>query len=230
LLFFTTAAGGWSAVPWNSTISDGASVMVISVDYRLAPEHVFPAAHEDAYAALEWAAENAGRFGGDPARLAVAGESAGANLAIAVSIRARDSGGPEILHQTLMCPITNVATMNTASYHDYAAGYMLTREWMEAFRSYYLPDCGDWSDPRVSPLLLEDSAELPPALVITGDFDVLRDEGETFARQLFAAGVAVRHYRGGGVIHGFTTALIDYLDQSRNAVSLISAELRQVFE
>ena len=108
-------------------------------------------------------------------------------------------------------------------------GYFLTKEWMEAFRGFYLPDSNDWADPRVSPLLAESLEGLPPALVITAAYDVLRDEGEAYARRLFAAGVPTKQYRCGGVIHGFTTGMIDFLDQSKDAVSLTARELEEVF-
>ena len=204
-----------------------ASALVLSVDYRLAPEHVFPAAHDDAYAALDWAAGNAGQLGGDPARLAVMGESAGGNMATVVSRMAREQGGPDVRFQVLLCPVTNVSYMSTGSYSQFATGYMLTKEWMEAFRGYYLPETSDWTDTRVSPLLSQSLAGLPPALVITAEYDVLRDDGEAYARRLSEAGVQVKHYRCGGVIHGFTTALVDYLVQAQQAVSLIARDLNR---
>ena len=184
---------------------------------------------DDAYAAVQWVAENAASINGDPMRIAVAGESAGANLAAVVCMLARDQGGPDILFQALLCPVTNAADMNTDSYNEFAKGYFLTKEWMEAFRGYYLPDSNDWADPRVSPLLAESLEGLPSALVITAAYDVLRDEGEAYARRLFEAGVPTKQYRCGGVIHGFTTGMIDFLDQSKDAVSLTARELEEVF-
>jgi acetyl esterase len=227
--------GGW--VVGNSKMFDHYSrllagetrALVFSVDYRLAPEHVFPAALDDAYAALQWVAENAASINGDPMRIAVAGESAGANMATVVSMLARDQNGPHILFQVLMCPVTNVSAMNTDSYNEFAKGYFLTKEWMEAFRGYYLPDSKDWADQRVSPLLAESLEGLPPALVITAAYDVLRDEGEAYARRLFEAGVPTKHYRCGGVIHAFATGLIDYIDQSKDAVRLTARALEEVF-
>jgi acetyl esterase len=214
---------------YSRLLADEARALVFSVDYRLAPEHVFPAALDDAYAAVQWVAENAASINGDPMRIAVAGESAGANLAAVVCILARDQGGPDILFQALLCPVTNAADMNTDSYNEFAEGYFLTREWMEAFRGYYLPVSTDWADPRVSPLLAESLAGLPPALVITAAYDVLRDEGEAYARRLFEAGVPTKQYRCGGSIHGFTTGMIDFLDQSKDAVRLTARELEEVF-
>jgi acetyl esterase len=214
---------------YSRLLAGEARALVFSVDYRLAPEHVFPAALDDAYAAVQWVAENAASINGDPMRIAVAGESAGANLAAVVCILARDQGGPDILFQALLCPVTNVADMNTDSYNEFAEGYFLTREWMEAFRGFYLPDRRDWADQRVSPLLAESLEGLPSALVITAACDVLRDEGEAYARRLFEVGVPTKHYRCGGVIHGFTTGLVDFLDQSKDAVSLTARELEEVF-
>ncbi len=208
-------------------LASKATALVLSVDYRLAPEHVFPAALDDAYAALEWAADNAGQLGGDPARLAVMGESAGGNMAAVVCRMARDQGGPDVRFQVLLCPVTNVSDMSTGSYSQFATGYMLTKEWMEAFRGYYLPESSDWSDTRVSPLLSQSLAGLPPALIITAGYDVLRDDGEAYARRLSEAGVPVKHYRCGGVIHAFTTALVDYLVQAQQAVSLIARDLNR---
>ena len=227
--------GGW--VVGNAKMFDHYSrllaaetrALVFSVDYRLAPEHVFPAALDDAYAALKWVSENAASISGDPMRIVVAGESAGANMAAVVSLLARDHNGPGILLQVLMCPVTNVSDMNTDSYNEFATGYFLTKEWMEAFRGFYLPDSKDWADSRVSPLLAESLAGLPPALVITAAHDVLRDEGEAYARRLFEAGVPTKHYRCGGVIHGFVTGLVDFLDQSKDAVSLTARALEKVF-
>lgn len=203
--------------------------LVLSVGYRLAPEHVFPAAVDDAYAALTWASEHAASMHGDPARIAVAGESAGANLAAVVCLLARDRGGPDIAFQALMCPVADVSRMDTDSYNAFAEGYFLTRQWMEAFRGYYLPDSADWTDWRASPLLAETLAGLPPALVITAAYDVLRDEGEAYARKLFEAGVPTKHYRCGGVIHGFATGLVDFLDQSKDAARLTARECEKVF-
>lgn len=203
--------------------------LVLSVSYRLAPEHVFPAAVEDAYAAVTWAAEHVASIHGDPARVAVAGESAGANLAAVVCLLARDRGGPAIVFQALMCPVADVSRMDTDSYDAFADGYFLTRQWMEAFRGYYLPDSADWTDWRASPLLAETHEGLPPALVITAACDVLRDEGEAYARKLLEAGVPTKHYRCGGVIHGYVTGFVDFLDVSKDAVRLTAQELAPVF-
>lgn len=210
---------------YSRMLAHKAGALVFSLDYRLAPEHTFPAAHDDAWTAIRWVAENARDFGGDPARLTVAGESAGANLAIYVCTRALEEGGPDIGFQLLMSPITDLLSMDTDTYQRYASGYMLTKEWMEAFRYYYLPVSRDWYDRRVSPLLYPPRSDLPPALIVTAQYDVLRDEGEAYARQLADAGVPVKHYRCAGVIHGFTTALIDLLDQAQKVLDLAIKEL-----
>ncbi len=212
---------------YSRMLAKEAGALVFSLNYRLAPEHIFPAAHDDAWAAIRWVAENARGFGGDPSRIAVAGESAGANLAISVCTRAAEEGGPYIGIQILMSPITNFSSMDTDSYQRYATGYMLTKEWMEAFRSYYLPDSQIWHDRRVSPLLYPPHPGLPPSLIVTAQYDVLRDEGEAYARHLSAAGLPIKHYRCAGVIHGFTTAMIDLLDQAKKVLELAVEELQR---
>ena len=177
--------------------------MVISVDYRLAPEHPFPAAFDDAYTALEWVAQNAGAMGGDPDRIFVAGDSAGANLAAAICLAARDRKGPAICGQALAYPATDLSTFDRSSYQNFAEGYYLTRTYMKEFRNRYLPEIEDRSKPYASPLLASNLDHLPPALIITAQFDVLRDEGDAFAGRLGAAGVPVLASRYNGMIHGF---------------------------
>ena len=227
--------GGWvlGTLPmvdhYCRVLTKESAAIVVSVGYRLAPEHVFPAALDDAYAALEWVAHNAASRNADAARIAVAGESAGGNLAAVVCMLARDRQGPAIRYQVLMSPVTNISGMKTQSYSDYAKGYLLTRQWMEAFRGYYLPDSANWTSPLVSPLLADDLTNLPPALVITAEYDVLRDEGEAYARRLNSAGVAAKNFRCGGVIHGFTTTMVDYLSQTKDAIRLTARELAKVF-
>lgn len=201
--------GGWvigdlaTADCQSREVCRGAGVAVVSVDYRLAPEHRFPAAAEDCYAATVWAAENAGRFGGDGSRLAVAGDSAGGNLAAVVALIARDRRGPPIAFQLLVYPVTDGVHFETASYRDNAEGYLLTAAAMQWFWNHYAPDAALRQHPYASPLLAERHAGLPPALVMTAEYDPLRDEGEAYAAKLAAAGVAARHLRYDGFIHGF---------------------------
>ncbi len=183
-------------------ICRGANLVVVSVDYRLAPEHRFPAAAEDCYAATRWVSEHAAEIGADAERLAVGGDSAGGNLAAVVSLMARDRGAPAIAFQLLVYPVTDAA-LDTQSYADNADGYLLTRDSMRWFWDHYAPTASDRAHPYASPLRAEDLSNLPPALVMTAEFDPLRDEGEAYGRALQAAGVAADVRRYDGMIHGF---------------------------
>ena len=175
---------------------------VLSIDYRLAPEHHFPAPVEDAVAAFEWAADHAGDLGADPERIAVGGDSAGGNLSAAVCLQARDGGGPRPAMQLLLYPPTD-ATGGQESREIFAKGFLLTRDDMEWFEAHYLPDGCDHEDPRVSMMRAKDVSGLPPAYVATAGFDPLRDEGETYALRMREAGVKVALQRHPGLIHGF---------------------------
>ncbi len=176
-------------------------VLVTSVDYRLAPEHRFPAPLEDCFAATRWVAENAARLGADPARLAVGGDSAGGNFACAVTLLARDRGGPGIAFQLLIYPATDLAG-ETESARLYSSGYLLDS--MPFYIASYMGE-GDRKDPLASPLRAPDLAGLPPAFVLTAGFDPLRDEGEAYAARLGDAGVAVELRRHESMIHGFVS-------------------------
>ncbi|MBN1533376.1 MAG: alpha/beta hydrolase [Spirochaetes bacterium] len=209
-------------------IARASGAAVLSPAFRLAPEHPFPAAVEDALAVLAWVHDNAGALGCDARRIAVAGDSSGGNLAAAAALVARDAGGPPIACQALLYPVTDVSRMDTVSYRDFAEGYYLTKRYMEIFRSMYVPDRRLWSDPRVSPLLARSLSGLPPAVMVTAQFDVLRDEGEAYAARLAAAGVPVVHRRFDGTIHGFV-GMDRVFPQSREAISMIAGELRRVF-
>ena len=179
-----------------------ADVHVLSVDYRLAPEHEAPAAVEDAYAAYRWAVAGAAELGADPDRIAVGGDSAGGNLAAVVSMLARDEGFRQPALQFLLYPVTNFSG-ETRSRTLFADGYFLTKKDIDWFQAHYLGASVDASDPRVSPLLAEDLSGLPPALVATGGFDPLRDEGVQYAEALAAAGVPVDHRQFATLVHGF---------------------------
>jgi acetyl esterase len=175
---------------------------VLSVGYRLAPEHPFPAAVEDAWAAFLWAAVDNSRLGADPDRIAVAGDSAGGNLAAAVSLLACADGGPIPAMQALIYPVTD-AVGGQRSRDEFAEGFLLTRSDMDWFERHYLPPAVDRADPRVSVLRSADLSGLPPAYVATAGFDPLRDEGEAYAARMREAGVEVALRRHPGLIHGF---------------------------
>ncbi|MGB2922929.1 MAG: alpha/beta hydrolase [Mycobacterium sp.] len=178
-------------------------IHVLSVDYRLAPEHKAPAGAEDAYAAYLWAVEHAAELGADPRRVAVGGDSAGANLAALVCLRARDDKSPPPALQLLLYPVTDY-TAQTRSRTLFARGFFLTRDDIDWFNTRFLDGAQlDGSDPRVSPLLADDLSGLPPALVVTAGFDPLRDEGRNYAEAMRGAGVAVDYREYGAVVHGF---------------------------
>ncbi len=198
--------GGWvlgdtdSDDPMCRDLCVKADALVVSFDYRHAPEHVFPAAPDDAVAAVRWLAECAESLGGDPSRLAVAGWSAGANLAAVTCQTIRDEGGPSIAGQVLLCPVTDGAG-DYRSMTDNADGFVLTASLMSWFWDHYLLDPEHRSDPKASPLQAESLAGLPPALVVTAQFDPLRDEGNAYAAALSAAGVPTEHLEARGQIH-----------------------------
>lgn len=180
-----------------------AGCVVVSVDYRLAPEHKFPAGVDDALAATRWAAAQAESFGGDPARLAVAGVSAGACLAAVAAQRARDEGGPALAAQLLFYPVTNHPTVLTASYLDYGQGHGLTAAQMQWFWAQYLPDAASAADPQASPLRMAWCAGLPPAYLMLAECDLLCDEGAAFAQRLGHAGVETTTRWCAGMNHSF---------------------------
>src|SRR5712691_2990426 len=181
----------------------GTACVVASVDYRLAPEYKFPAGIEDCLHATRWAAASAAELGADPTRIAVAGDSAGANMAAVTALRARDEGGPALCGQLLLYPVTDYYTPGTPSYAENGEGYGLTRETMKWFWDHYLRDPTEGAHPHASPLRAPDLSDLPPTLVITAEYDPLRDEGELYAEKLKAAGVPTQSLRYDGVNHGF---------------------------
>ena len=176
--------------------------VVISVDYRLAPESRYPAAAEDCFAATKWVAEHAGELGVDPKRMGIGGDSAGGNLTAAVALMVRDRRGPALRHQLLIYPVTD-ADFTRQSYRENAEGYLLTTKAMEWFWDHYVPDRAQRQEGYASPLRAKDLAGLPPAFVITAEYDPLRDEGEAYAKRLQAAGVPTQLKRYDGAIHGF---------------------------
>jgi acetyl esterase len=183
-------------------LAANAGVQVLAVDYRLAPEHPFPAAAEDAFAAFSWASENAARFGTEPARVAVGGDSAGANLAAVAALTARDEGGPVPAMQLLIYPVTDTGR-ELPSRRTFADGFLLTRRDMAYYEDRYLPPGTDRSDPRVAILQADDLGGLPPAYVAVAGFDPLRDEGVAYAERLREAGVPVALREHPGLVHTF---------------------------
>jgi acetyl esterase len=224
--------GGWvtgnvdAYDPTCRSLANAAGCVVVSVDYRLAPEHKFPAAPEDCYAAVQWVAASAAEFGGDPSRLAVGGDSAGGNLAAVVSHMARDRGGPPLAFQLLVYPVTD-HHFGTVSYQQNGDGYLLTRDSMVWFWNHYLEKEADGTSPLASPLRCTNLANLPPAFVITAEFDPLRDEGEAYGKCLTSAGVATTVKRYDGMIHGFFS--LGVFDQGRQAIKDAAAALQNAF-
>jgi acetyl esterase len=199
--------GGWIGGSIKSQdricryLSNKVACLVVSVKYRLAPIHKFPIPLEDCYAAATWVFKNAQSINGDPARIAIGGPSAGGNLSAAVCLMAKDRGGPPIIFQLLVIPSTNLSSLDTESYRLYATGHELTKKDVEKCRALYLRNIDDRYNPYASPLLAKDHRNLPPALVITGEYDVARDDGESYAERLKQAGVSARFYRFKGMGH-----------------------------
>jgi acetyl esterase len=208
-------------------LANGGSCIVVSVDYRMAPEHTFPAAFEDSLAATRWVGAHAAELGIEAGRLAVGGDSAGGNLAAAVALAIRDEGGPSLVHQLLIYPVTDY-NFDTASYVENAEGYMLTREAMRFYWRLYLRTELDADDFRASPLRASDFSNLPPALVITAEFDPLRDEGRAYAERLREAGTRVVYREYPGMVHGFITSA-GVLDAGKQALRDASNALREAF-
>jgi acetyl esterase/lipase len=205
-----------------------ADCIVVSVDYRLAPEHKFPAGVDDSIAALEWAGLHAADFGGDPARLAVGGDSAGANLASVCAILARDAGGPRLCFQLLVYPRT-AADETLPSHHEFAEGYLLTRKTILWFHDHYRSSDADRHDFRYAPLICRDLSRLPPALVIVGEYDPLRDDGIAYATRLEQAGNAVELTQYPGMIHPFFS-MSGAVDAGKRAIRQASSALKRAFE
>jgi len=196
-------------------LADGADAVVVSVDYRMGPEDRFPAAVDDSFAALTWVAAHADELGGDAARLVVAGDSAGGNLAAVMSQLARDHGGPSIRFQLLVYPVTD-HEFTSVSMEENATGYYLTRDAMRWFYGHYLNDPAEGDDPRVSPLRAADLAALPPAFVLTAQYDPLRDQGIAYADALRVAGNEVAMTMYEGLFHGFFS-MFDLIDAGKAA-------------
>jgi acetyl esterase len=230
LLYFF--GGGWvlgtidTADGVSRTLANSSGTLVAVVGYRLAPEHPFPAAIDDCYAAVRWVAGHAAEIGADPARLAVGGDSAGGNLAAAVVLLAR-AGGPALAGQLLVYPNTD-QNADDESMRAADDPFLFNRHSVAWYRQHYLADPADVADPLASPLRAESLAGLPPALVITAEYDPLRDQGEAYARRLADAGVHVELSRYPGMAHGFFT-MAGSVDASRAALEQAASALRAWF-
>ena len=229
LVFFHTGAWILGSLeiqdPLCRKITNRAGCLVVAVDYRLAPEHPFPAAPEDCYAATKWVAAHAAEFGGDPARVAVGGDSAGGNMTAVAALLARERGGPKLAFQVMLFPATDFR-LNTPSMQEFGEDIMPTREEMLWIMKNYLPNEADVTNPLASPLLAPDVSGLPPALIITAEYDPLRDEGEAFGKRLQEAGVPAKVSRYAGMIHDFPDS---FEEPGNRAVDEIAAALCAAF-
>lgn len=200
-------------------------MIVVSVDYALAPENKFPAGPDDALAATLWVAQNAGQFGGDPGCIALAGDSAGGTMAAVTALRLRDLDGPRIAAQLLIYPVTDHYSAGHASWMERGAGFGLSADGMRWFWDLYLDDPAQGADPLASPARAQDLSGLPPAHVVTAEYDLLRDEGEHFAKRLAQAGVPVSQVRYPDVNHGFMN-WVGLMDRSDEALDTACDWLR----
>jgi acetyl esterase len=206
----------------------GTGALVASVDYRMGPEHKFPAAVEDSFAALRWVHANAESLGADSARIGVHGDSAGGNLAAVVALLARDAGGPKLRLQSLVYPVADYGLVGD-SYEKYVRGYgILTRNAMVWFRDHYLRSPEDANDWRASPIRADSLAGVAPAIIITAECDVLHDDGERYAEALRLAGVPVEYHEFPGMIHAFFS-MVPAVDDAMNAQRLVWAAFKGAF-
>jgi acetyl esterase len=232
LVFFH--GGGWTIGDLDThdvlcrELALGARCAVFSVDYRLAPEHPFPAAVEDCYFATEYLFRHARDLGVDASRIAVGGDSAGGNLAAVVCLLARQSGAPPLCFQLLIYPATDQRCSFT-SHERNGEGYLLTREGINFFRAAYLPNAKDYDDWRASPLLAASHANLPPAFVLTAGYDPLVDEGRAYAERLAAAGLEVAYQDYPDMVHGFVL-FGGVLDTANAAIAECCRRLREAFQ
>ncbi|MFJ5921047.1 alpha/beta hydrolase [Kitasatospora sp. NPDC092948] len=223
--------GGWTLGSLDTgdaicrRLTNAVGCVTVAVGYRLAPEHPFPAAVHDVLAGAEWIAAHAAELGADPGRLAVAGDSAGGNLVAALTLLARERGGPVLRHQLLVYPNTDHAA-DTPSVREHDDPLLFNRRSVAWYWGHYLADPADGANPLASPLRAPSLAGLPPATVITAEYDPLRDEGEQYADALRAAGVSVELRRYDGMPHGFF-AMSGVLDGGRDAQSYAAGRLRE---
>jgi acetyl esterase len=206
-------------------LANATGAVVVFVDYRLAPEAQFPVPAEDCYAGLVWTVEQSAALGIDPNRIAVAGDSAGGNLAAVVALMARDRKGPALRHQLLIYPCTDMQPDRWPSMSENENGFFLTTDSMVWFYDQYAPEAADRTNPYASPIHATDLSGLPPAFVITAEFDPLRDEGEAYAARLAAAGVPCDVQRYDGMIHGFF-GMSAMFEQARTANAVAAEKLK----
>ena len=224
--------GGWvfgshtSDDPLCRALCSLADVIIVSVNYRHAPEDRFPAAVDDGYAAVCWVNDNIEALGGLRGQIAVAGWSAGGNVAAVAAHMARDQRGPTLRGQLLLTPVTDGSRQH-GSHRDNAEGYILTKSLMEWFWNHYA-DASERTDPKASPLLADDLSGLPPTMIVTCQFDPLRDEGDAYAAALEAAGVSVQHLRARGHIHTSIT-MVDMLPSGSGPRAQMAAALKKFF-
>jgi acetyl esterase len=232
-VFYLIHGGGWVIMDLDShdplcrALANASGCAVVAVHYRRAPEASFPAAADDCYAVLRWIAEDGASIGIDSARIAVGGDSAGGNLAAAMTLLSRREGGPGLVGQVLHCPVTNHG-FDTQSYRDNGEGYLLTADAMRWFWGHYLGDEGDGSDPVASPLRADNLAGLPPALVQTAQFDPLLDEGRAYADRLRESGVPVTYTEYSGVVHD-PWLMFGVVPKGRQALDEVAGFLKRCF-
>lgn len=225
--------GGWTLGTIDTSdgvcraLTNAAGCVTVSVGYRLAPEHKFPAAIHDCYALTTWLAANASALGVDADRIAVGGDSAGGNLAAGVTLLARDNGGPRVAHQLLVYPNTDYRS-DTPSLRENTDEFLFNTTSVDWYWRHYLNTPSDGDDPLASPLRAADLTGLPPATMITAEYDPLRDQAEQYADRLRAEGVPVRLRRYPGMVHGFFT-MSGVLDAARDAIAYAAAGLREAF-
>lgn len=234
-MIFHFHGGGWILGDKDTNerldreLTNAAQAVVVFVDYTPAPDAQYPVQNEQAYTALQWAIANAAGIGADPARVALVGDSAGGNMTAALTFMAKERGGPQIAAQVLFYPVTD-ANLDTGTYQRYADGSWATREAMRWFWDSYLPDRAQRAEITASPLQasVDQLRGLPPALIINGEHDVLRDEGEAYARKLSQAGVPVTQVRYGGTIHDFVLLNPITGTPRRAAIAQAASYLRSV--
>ena len=231
-IFVYYHGGGWvlgtldNADPSCRLIANRTNSIVVSVDYRLAPEYKFPIPLNDSYEALKWVNENAESLNGSASKIIVGGDSAGGNLAAAVSMLARDQQGPEISAQVLLYPVTSLE-YNTSSYELFKEGYGLDKQLMIWFGNHYINNDFDRKNPYIAPLSANDLSNLPPAIIITAENDVLRDEGMAYAQRLKDAGVTVEVFCEEGLVHGYVSFMEIFAEQIEKSVSKVAQFLSE---